>query len=71
MTTRIARAVMLMLTLGGCASNADVQIRQELAAIDDDKCRSFGSRPEVPAYVACRSRIIAARTGRSCFGSCH
>jgi hypothetical protein len=71
MATRITAAIMLMLTLSGCATKAEMQSRQELAAIDDDKCRWYGAKPDDLAYVACRTRIQSARTGRSCFGSCH
>jgi hypothetical protein len=63
MTTKITAAVMLMLTLGGCVTDAE--------SIDDDQCRSYGTRPGEPAYVACRTQLDTARTGRSCFGSCH
>jgi hypothetical protein len=63
MTTKITATVMLMLTLGGCVTDAE--------SIDDPQCRSYGAKPGEPAYVACRTQLGMARTGRSCFGSCH
>jgi hypothetical protein len=62
MTTKITATVMLMLTLSGCV-NAE--------SIDSEQCRSYGTKPGEPAYDACRTQLHLARTGRSCFGSCH
>jgi hypothetical protein len=69
MTTKITAAVLLLLSLGGCATNAEMQ--QGKAASYDGECRSYGAKPGSPAYVACRTELDMARTGRSCFGSCH
>jgi hypothetical protein len=40
----------------GCTSRA------ELAAIDDGKCKSYGSQPGSAAYTGCRAQLDAART---------
>jgi hypothetical protein len=46
----------LAAVLCGCASRA------EIAAADDEKCRSYGAQPGAPAYVQCRAQLDAART---------
>jgi hypothetical protein len=38
----------LAMTLAGCVS------AQQLAAIDDQKCRSYGYTPDMPNYAQCR-----------------
>ena len=48
--------VALCAALGGCVS------AEELAKIDDAKCRSYGAQPGEAAYVTCRSQLDAART---------
>ena len=65
MTTKITAAVTLMLTLSGCAD------LPRLTAIDGRQCRSYGIKPGEPAYAACLTQLDMARTGSSCFGSCH
>ncbi len=42
------KAVLLALLLAGCAS------RQEIAAVDDDTCQSYGAAYGSPAYIQCR-----------------
>jgi len=42
--------------LSGCATRA------ELAAADDEKCRSYGAQPGAPAYVQCRTQLDTTRT---------
>jgi hypothetical protein len=66
MTTKITAAVMLMLTLSGCAD-----LPPQLTAFDGRLCQSYGIKPDEPAYPACLTQVDMARTGRSCFGSCH
>ena len=65
MTMKISAAVMLMLTLSGC------DLPPRLTIIDDHQCRSYGIKPGEPAYAVCLTQLDMARTGRSCFGSCH
>jgi len=43
--------------LSGCAAT-----RAELAAVDDEKCRSYGAPPGTPAYVQCRMQLDTSRT---------
>jgi len=47
----------LAAALCGCAAT-----RAELAAYDDEKCRSYGAQPGAPAYVQCRAQLDFART---------
>ena len=42
--------------LSGCATRA------ELAAVDDEKCRSFGAQPGSSAYMQCRMQLDTTRT---------
>jgi hypothetical protein len=65
MTTKITAAVMLMLTLSGC------DLPPRLTVLDDRLCRSHGLKPGEAAYATCLTELDMARTGRSCFGSCH
>jgi hypothetical protein len=65
MTTKITPAVLLMLTLSGCA---DLPAR---TAVNGPQCRSYSIKPGEPAYGACLIQLDMARTGRSCFGPCH
>jgi hypothetical protein len=53
---KIAKIVLVCLAISGCVS------AEKLAAIDDAKCKSYGSQPGDPAYVTCRSQLDAART---------
>jgi hypothetical protein len=57
----------LLVALGGCASQQQIQERQAAAnaAIDADgdaKCRSFGLEPGSPGYVQCRMTLNQTRT---------
>lgn len=54
---RIVTIIVLFGMLAGCAA-----IRERNARIDDDKCASYGASKGSPEYVACRSRLDAART---------
>jgi hypothetical protein len=48
-----------LLSLAGCTSHGPT--RDYVGEADDAKCRSYGAKPGTDAYVACRSRIGAAR----------
>jgi hypothetical protein len=57
----------LLLMLGGCASQQQIQERQAAAkaateADGDAKCRSFGLEPGSPGYVQCRMTLDQTRT---------
>src|SRR5712672_2863202 len=43
--------------LSGCAAT-----HAELAAVDDEKCRSYGAQPGTPAYAQCRMQLDTTRT---------
>src|SRR5260370_38496918 len=43
--------------LSGCAAT-----RAELAAVDDEKCRSYGAQPGTPPYTQCRMQLDTTRT---------
>jgi hypothetical protein len=45
---KIAVVAFASLLLGGCVS------AEKLAAIDDQKCQSYGARPGSDAYTQCR-----------------
>jgi hypothetical protein len=58
----LMRAVIVfiaLLSLAGCAGHGPT--RDYVGEADDAKCRSYGAKPGTDAYVACRSRIGAAR----------
>jgi hypothetical protein len=42
--------------LSGCATRA------ELAAADDEQCRTYGAQPGTSAYVGCRTQLDSGRT---------
>ena len=54
----------LALALAGCAQSAEQRMQRIWAQrqLDEDKCRSYGSKPGDPAYVQCRAQLDAART---------
>ncbi len=45
--------------LTGCFRSSE-EIRAELAAKDDQECRSYGAQPGSPAYVQCRATRASA-----------
>ena len=53
---RFFAIAVLAALLSGCATRA------ELAAADDEKCRSYGAQPGTPAYVGCRTQLDSTRT---------
>lgn len=53
---RTVTLILFGLALTGCASSA------QIAAMDDQKCRSYGSAPGSPAYVQCRTQLDTTRT---------
>jgi predicted RNA binding protein YcfA (HicA-like mRNA interferase family) len=64
-------AILLAVALSGCltpqeraqqAQERAQQLREQWAAADDAKCRSYGSKPGEPAYVQCRTQLDASRT---------
>jgi hypothetical protein len=67
MRFKIITAALLLPPLGGCAS---VETLQRASITDDRPCRLYGA-PGQAAYIVCLTQHETARTGRSCFGSCH
>lgn len=51
--------LILLFALGLSACGAS---RAELAARDDEKCKSYGAQPGTPAYVQCRTQLDTTRT---------
>jgi hypothetical protein len=60
----------LMLPLCGCLTAQERQDRVQQAwneqhakfdAMDDQECRSYGAAQGSPAYIDCRSKLMAAR----------
>jgi hypothetical protein len=45
--------------LAGCFRSSE-EVRAELAAKDDQECRSYGAQPGSPAYVQCRATRASA-----------
>lgn len=45
--------------LAGCFRSSE-EIRAEIAAKDDQECRSYGAQPGSPAYVQCRATRASA-----------
>jgi len=60
-------ALVVVLTICGCASREQIEARQAAAraaidAQDDAKCRSFGATPGSQAYFQCRMTLDQTRT---------
>jgi hypothetical protein len=51
--------VLLLLSLGGCASDPP----PNYAAMDDAQCQSFGAKPGTDIYVNCRMQLASQREG--------
>jgi hypothetical protein len=51
--------VLLAMPLAGCLRSSE-EVRAEIAAKDDQECRSYGAQPGSPAYVQCRATRASA-----------
>ncbi len=57
--------------LSGCvtAQERQQQLAQQLAEMEDAKCKSYGAAPGTPAYIQCRTQLDASLIQAAAIGA--